>query len=157
VKMNREPSTLSEILFFGMVLQGGEEETYSIDNESGQMEICHLTNCALVSESTSKKPIYIRMKSPDIDSQFVIGALVPGQLYSFTTDLMITPDTVFSHTGRPEDEIHLTGYRYALFVQYVLRCAQVSGRLCGAGGVIAEQSTPSPCSWTTMKRRTILM
>ena len=110
--MNHDQSSLSEILFFGMRLKAGQEEVYSIENADGQMEICHLTNCALVSESTSRKPIYVRMKNPDVDSEFVIGALVPGQVYSFQTDLLITPDTSFSHSGGPQDEVHLTGYRY---------------------------------------------
>jgi hypothetical protein len=110
-----EQSSLSEILFFGMRLKAGREEVYAIENEEGQMEICHLTNCALVSDSTSKKPIYVRMKNPDVDSEFVIGALVPGQVYSFQTDLLIAPDTKFSHSGGPGDEVHLTGYRCVSF------------------------------------------
>lgn len=76
------------------------------------MEICHLTNCALCSASTSPKPVYVKIKSPDVNAQFVLGALIPGKVLSFTTDLLIMPDTEFCHTGSPEDEVHLTGYRY---------------------------------------------
>lgn len=77
------------------------------------MEICHLTNCALCSTSTSTTPVYVKIKSPDVVGQFVLGALIPGKILSFTTDMLITPDTEFCHTGDPEDEVHLTGYRYA--------------------------------------------
>lgn len=75
------------------------------------MEICHLTNCALYSTSSSTRPVYVKIKSPDVDGQFVLGALIPGKILSFATDLLITPDTEFCHTGGPDDEVHLTGYR----------------------------------------------
>lgn len=95
-------------------MKAGQDRAYRIENEEGQMEICHLTNCALVSNSTTKKPIYVRMKDPDTATPFVIGALVPGHVYSFSTDLIVNPDTSFSHSGGPDDEVHLTGYRYEL-------------------------------------------
>eukprot|EP00892_Ulva_mutabilis_P009616 jgi/Ulvmu1/7026/UM033_0085.1 len=106
-----DSAELPDIRFFGLVVKGGKTATYRIENEPGVMEICHLTNCALCSASTSTKPVYVKIKSPDVNTQFVLGALIPGKVLSFTTDLLITPDTEFCHTGSPEDEVHLTGYR----------------------------------------------
>lgn len=102
---------IPDIRFWGLVVHPGKPAKYTIDNEHGLLELCHLTNVALVSKSKSPEPIYIRVKAPEDDVEYTLGALVPGRTYSFCTDLMITPDTVFSHSGSPGDQVHLTGYR----------------------------------------------
>ena len=101
-----------DLRFWGLVVHAGKPATYTIQNEHGLLELCHVTNVALQSERTSSGPVYVRIRSPDEpDMEYTLGALIPGKLYSFSTDLMISPDTVFLHTGVGSDQVHLTGYR----------------------------------------------
>ena len=102
---------IPDVRFWGLVVHAGKSATYSIDNEHGLLELCHLTNIALVSDSSHERPIYVRIRSPDDENEYTLGALIPGKLYSFSTDLMIAPDTQFTHTGTARDQVHLTGYR----------------------------------------------
>jgi Nucleoplasmin-like domain len=102
---------IPDVRFWGLVVHAGKPGTYSIENDHGLLELCHLTNVALVSDSAHQRPIYVRIRSPDDDNEYTLGALVPGKIYSFSTDLMITPDTQFTHTGTERDQVHLTGYR----------------------------------------------
>lgn len=107
-----QDSEIPDIRFWGLKVMSGEGAVYSIENELGLLELCHLTNVALVSTATSGPPIYVRVRSPDDAEEYTLGVLVPGKIYSFSTDLMIMPDTHFSHTGTAEVQVHLTGYRY---------------------------------------------
>jgi hypothetical protein len=106
-----EDSEIPDIRFWGLKVKSGQSAVYVIENELGLLELCHLTNVALVSQSTSGPPIFVRVRSPNDAEEYTLGALVPGKVYSFSTDLMIMPDTQFSHSGGPEDQVHLTGYR----------------------------------------------
>ena len=113
----QQETEIPDIRFWGLKVAAGKPATYSIENDQGMLELCHLTNVALgdsvalVNASTAPKPIYVRVRSPDAADEYTLGALVPGRIYSFSTDLMITPDTEFSHTGAAGEEVHLTGYR----------------------------------------------
>lgn len=107
----QQDTEIPDIRFWGLKVGAGKPATYSIENDLGMLELCHLTNVALVTDSTASKPIYVRVRSPDDEAEYTLGALVPGRIYSFSADLMITPDTTFSHTGAAGDEVHLTGYR----------------------------------------------
>jgi hypothetical protein len=102
---------IPDVRFWGLIVPSGKPATYSIDNEHGLLELCHLTNVALVSESSRERPVYVRIRSPGDENEFTLGALIPGKIYSFSTDLMISPDTQFTHSGGPRDQVHLTGYR----------------------------------------------
>ena len=102
---------IPDLRFWGLIVHGGKSATYTLDNEHGLLELCHLTNVALVSDSTREQPIYVRVRSPDDDKEYTMGALVPGRIYSFSLDMMIAPDTQFSHTGSETDQVHLLGYR----------------------------------------------
>lgn len=124
-----------DLRFWGLVVHAGKPATYSIQNEHGLLELCHVTNVALQSERTSSGPVYVRIRSPDEpDKEYTLGALIPGKLYSFSTDLMISPDTVFSHTGVGSDQVHLTGYRCAADPAHggLARCHHAAGFACAA-------------------------
>ena len=127
---------IPDVRFWGLVVHAGKSATYSIDNEHGLLELCHLTNIALVSDSSHERPIYVRIRSPDDENEYTLGALIPGKLYSFSTDLMIAPDTHFTHTGTARDQVHLTGYRWdscsirACFAAWCSRRAKHGMSLC---------------------------
>jgi Nucleoplasmin-like domain len=116
---------IPDVRFWGMIVKAGDRGVYQIDNEQGLMEMCHLTNVALVSDATNSKPVYVKVRSPEDEKDYVIGALIPGQFYSFATDLVISPDTQFMHTGGKGSEVHLTGYRCGFALRALLRAADI--------------------------------
>lgn len=102
---------IPDTTFWGMVLPAKETSVVELANEEGLMEMYHLTNVALGDLEAGNGPVQIRIAGPDDEQFFVIGTLVPGSRYSFQTDLLLSPETKFSHTGA--GEVHLTGWRYA--------------------------------------------
>ena len=101
------------IQFWGLIVHAGKPAKVRLEKADGLMEMFHLTNVAL-SDLKGKRPCQLKVKAPNQDQQFVLGTLVPGQLFQFQTDLLLQPDTEFSHTG--EGDVHISGYKYDLLI-----------------------------------------